>query len=38
MPYAGGEILKAGDTVKHLSGKVSTVFELDFASEQSFQL
>ena len=37
MPYASGEIPKAGDTV-NLSGKVSTVLELDFASEQSFQL
>ena len=29
MPYSGGQNPKAGDTVKHHTGSVGTVFELD---------
>ena len=35
MPYAGGENPKAGDTVKHRSGEVGTVFELDLQSDKT---
>ena len=35
MRYASGEIPKAGDNVKHLSGKVSTVFELDLQANKA---
>ena len=35
MPYAGGENPKVGDTVKHYSGSVGTVFELDLQPEET---
>jgi hypothetical protein len=35
MPYAGGENPKVGDTVKHHSGSVGTVFELDLQPEET---
>jgi len=35
MPYAGGENPKAGDTVKHRSGEVGTVFELDLQADKT---
>lgn len=35
MPYAGGEIPKVGDTVRHKSGKVGTVFELDLQTDHT---
>jgi hypothetical protein len=35
MPYAGGENPRVGDTVKHRSGQVGTVFELDQQPEKS---
>ena len=35
MPYAGGENPKVGDTVKHQSGSVGTVFELDLQPEKT---
>ena len=35
MPYAGGENPKAGDTVKHDSGQVGTVFELDLQADKT---
>jgi hypothetical protein len=35
MPYSGGENPKVGDTVKHRSGEVGTVFELDEQPEKS---
>ena len=35
MPYAGGENPKAGDTVKHTSGEVGTVFELDLQADKT---
>jgi hypothetical protein len=38
MPYGGGENPKVGDTVKHRSGEVGTVFELDFAGRQDCQV
>jgi len=38
MPYAGVENPKAGDTVKHRSGEVGTVFELDLQARQDRQI
>ena len=35
MPYSRGENPKVGDTVKHRSGQVGTVFELDEQPEKS---
>jgi hypothetical protein len=35
MPYAGGENPKVGDTVKHRSGEVGTVFELDLQADKT---
>ena len=35
MPYSGGENPKVGDTVKHRSGQIGTVFELDEQREKS---
>jgi hypothetical protein len=35
MPYSGGENPKVGDTVKHRSGQVGTVLELDEQPEKS---
>jgi hypothetical protein len=37
MPYAGGENPKVGDTVKHHSGSVGTVFELDLQPEKTVE-
>jgi hypothetical protein len=34
MPYAGGENPRVGDTVKHSSGQVGAVFELDNQAEK----
>lgn len=35
MPYTGGENPKVGDTVKHRSGQVGTVLELDSQAHKS---
>jgi hypothetical protein len=35
MPYGGGENPKVGDTVKHRSGEVGTVFELDLRADKN---
>lgn len=35
MPYANGENPKAGDTVKHHTGQVGTVFELDLQVDKT---
>jgi hypothetical protein len=35
VPYAGSENPKAGDTAKHCTGQVGTVFELDLQADKT---